>query len=82
MTAPTQPRALRETRSFAPPSGPVVGFVDGDVVRVLGVPYAEAERFEAPRPATPAVDADGRAVPYEAFGGSWGLAVQFSRCLE
>ncbi|MBD8661247.1 carboxylesterase family protein [Frigoribacterium sp. CFBP 8754] len=67
MTAPTQPRAPRETRSFAPPSGPVVGLVDGDVVRVLGVPYAEAERFEAPRPATPAVDADGRAVPYEAF---------------
>jgi len=40
-------------REFDTPSGRVVGRVDGDVVRVLGVPYAEADRFEAPRPVSP-----------------------------
>ncbi|WP_342748186.1 carboxylesterase family protein [Glaciihabitans tibetensis] len=38
------------TRDFMAPAGRIVGFVDGDVVRVLGVPYAEAARFEPPRP--------------------------------
>jgi para-nitrobenzyl esterase len=37
------------------------------VVRVLGVPYAVAERFEAPRPAPPAVGDDGQPVPFLAF---------------
>lgn len=36
------------TCTFAPPSGPVRGRVDGDVVRVTGIPYATAERFAAP----------------------------------
>lgn len=32
------------------PVGPVIGRVQGDVVRVLGIPYARAERFAPPRP--------------------------------
>ena len=48
-TPPTVSDADR--RSFETPVGTIVGRVDGDVVRVLGVPYAEAERFEPPRPA-------------------------------
>jgi len=40
-------------RTFDTPAGPVVGRVDGDVVRVLGIPYATAERFAAPRPLAP-----------------------------
>ncbi|WP_205660462.1 carboxylesterase family protein [Amycolatopsis antarctica] len=40
-------------KTFDTPSGPVVGRVDGDVVRVLGVPYAVAERFTRPRPVPP-----------------------------
>jgi para-nitrobenzyl esterase len=35
---------------FEPPCGPVVGWNDGAVVRATGIPYAEAERFERPRP--------------------------------
>ncbi len=35
---------------FSPPCGPVVGRVDGSVVRATGIPYARAERFEMPRP--------------------------------
>ena len=56
-----------ETRTFETRVGTVVGLVDGDVVRVRGVPYAVAERFEAPRPAPPAVDDDGQPVPFLAF---------------
>jgi para-nitrobenzyl esterase len=52
-----------ETRDFETRVGTIVGRVDGDVVKVLGVPYAVAERFEAPRPAPPAVDDEGRPVP-------------------
>ncbi len=47
----TDERAAR--REYDTPSGRVVGRVDGDVVRVLGVPYAEAGRFERPRPVAP-----------------------------
>lgn len=36
--------------TFEPPAGPVAGVVDGSVVRVLGVPYARAERFAPPEP--------------------------------
>lgn len=36
---------------FEPPSGPVEGWVDRDVVRVSGVPYATAARFAPPQPA-------------------------------
>lgn len=39
-------------RRFALEAGIVVGRVDGDVVRVLGVPYAEAARFAPPVQAT------------------------------
>ena len=38
------------TRTFDAPAGRYVGLVDGDVVRVRGVRYAEAGRFERPRP--------------------------------
>ncbi|MFB2556717.1 carboxylesterase family protein [Herbiconiux liangxiaofengii] len=37
--------------AFSPPSGPVEGFRDGEVVRALGIPYATARRFEPPAPA-------------------------------
>jgi para-nitrobenzyl esterase len=33
-------------------AGPVAGLADGGVYAFLGVPYARADRFEAPRPAT------------------------------
>ena len=65
--APAPAAGARVTRTFATASGPVVGVVDGEVVRVLGVPYAVAGRFEPPRPAPPELDADGRPVPFEAF---------------
>ncbi|PWB98529.1 carboxylesterase family protein [Salinibacterium hongtaonis] len=38
--------------TFAPPCGPVVGWVDVDVARATGIPYAHADRFEAPVAAT------------------------------
>lgn len=38
-------------RRFAPPVGPVDGWVDGDLVRATGIRYAVADRFEAPHPA-------------------------------
>lgn len=40
---------MTEQPRFTPPSGPVLGWVDGDVVRATGIPYATAGRFEAPR---------------------------------
>ncbi|ROS58281.1 para-nitrobenzyl esterase [Frigoribacterium sp. PhB160] len=57
----------RRTRTFSTGVGEIVGFVDDDVVRVLGVPYAVAERHRAPQPAPPAVDDDGQPVAFEAF---------------
>ncbi len=33
---------------FDPPCGPVVGRLDGDVVRATGIPYATAGRFQPP----------------------------------
>ena len=45
-TIPSSPVNLE----FAPPCGPVVGYVAGQVIRATGIPYAEAERFEAPTP--------------------------------
>ncbi|WP_423921597.1 carboxylesterase family protein [Frigoribacterium sp. 2-23] len=51
MTLSTPPTVSdTDRRAFETPSGTIVGRVDGDVVRVLGVPYAEADRFEEPRP--------------------------------
>ncbi|WP_244993311.1 carboxylesterase family protein [Curtobacterium flaccumfaciens pv. flaccumfaciens] len=38
---------------FDTPAGRIVGAVDGDVVRALGIPYAQAERFAPPRPMPP-----------------------------
>ncbi|AXB49162.1 carboxylesterase family protein [Amycolatopsis albispora] len=38
---------------FETSSGPVVGRVEADVVRVLGVPYAVAKRFEVPEAPPP-----------------------------
>lgn len=33
---------------FSPPSGPVLGRRDGDVIRATGIPYATAARFQPP----------------------------------
>jgi para-nitrobenzyl esterase len=38
------------TPTFSPPCGPVVGWSRDGVVRVTGLPYAHAGRFEAPVP--------------------------------
>ncbi|WP_260855852.1 carboxylesterase family protein [Curtobacterium sp. 9128] len=38
------------TLTFDTPAGRIRGSRDGDVVRVLGVPYARAERFRPPEP--------------------------------
>ncbi|WP_254787087.1 carboxylesterase family protein [Curtobacterium sp. MCBA15_001] len=38
------------TPTFDSPAGRIRGTRDGDVVRVLGVPYARAERFRPPQP--------------------------------
>ena len=38
--------------AFDPPCGPVTGWRDGAVVRATGIPYATAERFQPPAPAT------------------------------
>ncbi|GAA4667510.1 carboxylesterase family protein [Frondihabitans cladoniiphilus] len=53
--------APAETRRFETPVGEIVGYVDGDVVRMLGVPYARAGRFEVPRPVHPTLS------PFQAF---------------
>ncbi|GAB3715345.1 carboxylesterase family protein [Nocardiopsis nanhaiensis] len=52
MTDPTSvsPEQLRHVET---PAGPVVGKVQDGVVRVLGVPYATAERFAPPEPVPP-----------------------------
>jgi para-nitrobenzyl esterase len=46
----TRPLLPAQTRNFEAPAGRIVGFVEGAVVRALGIPYAEAGRFELPRP--------------------------------
>ncbi|TCL88550.1 para-nitrobenzyl esterase [Curtobacterium sp. PhB142] len=38
---------------FDTPAGRIVGTVDGDVVRALGIPYARADRFAPPEPMPP-----------------------------
>ncbi|CAH0218022.1 Para-nitrobenzyl esterase [Arthrobacter sp. Bi26] len=38
--------------AFDPPCGPVTGWRDGAVVRATGIPYATADRFQPPAPAT------------------------------
>jgi len=50
-----------EQRPFDTPLGTVVGRVDTDVVRALGVPYATADRFGAPRAVDPFTE------PFAAF---------------
>ncbi|RZQ59649.1 carboxylesterase family protein [Amycolatopsis suaedae] len=50
-----------EQRSFDTPAGTVIGRVDADVVRVLGIPYASADRFGVPRPVEPFTE------PFTAF---------------
>jgi para-nitrobenzyl esterase len=61
-TVPDQPASVA-TRAFETPVGQIVGRVDGDVVRVLGVPYAVAKRFERPRPRRPVFGPDGEPMP-------------------
>lgn len=55
---------MTDRPTFAPPSGPVVGWADPGrrVVRATGIPYATAERFAPP---VPALD---RTEPFEATG--------------
>ncbi|MBK1786034.1 carboxylesterase family protein [Prauserella cavernicola] len=40
-------------RAFDTPAGQLLGLVDGAVVRMLGIPYATADRFAPPRPVPP-----------------------------
>ncbi|WP_308471328.1 hypothetical protein [Pseudoclavibacter sp. AY1F1] len=46
---------MASSPTFSPPCGPVTGWTDwpggGRIVRATGIRYAEAARFEAPRPA-------------------------------
>jgi para-nitrobenzyl esterase len=52
----TQTSLPAATRDFDAPAGRIVGFVDSEstagatVIRAQGIPYAEAERFQVPRP--------------------------------
>lgn len=55
------------TRTFDTALGTIVGRVDGDVVRALGIPYARAGRFEVPAPTGLPTAADGTQAPYRAF---------------
>lgn len=45
--------ADRQERVFRPPCGPVVGVVDGAVVRSRAIPYAQADRFAVPHAIEP-----------------------------
>jgi para-nitrobenzyl esterase len=65
-----------ETRDFVAPAGRIVGFVDGNVVRARGIPYAEAERFELPRPVA------ARREPFLAFQRSPASPQRSSPVLE
>ncbi|HXH36411.1 MAG TPA: carboxylesterase family protein [Plantibacter sp.] len=56
-----------DTRGFETDLGAIVGRVDGDVVRVLGIPYARAGRFEVPVSTGLPLAAGGSAAPYLAF---------------
>ncbi|GAA4265917.1 carboxylesterase family protein [Frondihabitans peucedani] len=55
------------TREYATPAGAVVGRVDGDVVRLVGVPYARAGRFQAPEVVERLADVSGDPAPFRAF---------------
>lgn len=56
-----------ETRQFETPAGTVLGRVDGDVVRLVGVPYARAGRFEAPEVVEDFADVSGDPAPFRAL---------------
>lgn len=56
-----------ETREFETPMGAMIGRVDGDVVRLVGVPYARARRFEAPVVLDGRGDGIGDPAPFEAL---------------
>lgn len=71
-----------ERRTFDARAGRFIGFVEKDVVRVLGVPYAVAGRFEAPLPAAPRVDANGVPAPFLAFHRSPASPQRSSRVLD
>lgn len=56
-----------QARSFETDLGTIVGRVDGEVVRALGIPYARAGRFEVPvSTGLPTAD-DGAPTPFRAF---------------
>ncbi|MDY0945301.1 carboxylesterase family protein [Frigoribacterium sp. CFBP9039] len=56
-TAPPAASIPEEARRrFETPAGPIVGRVDGDVVRATGIRYAESDRFTAPRPVPPSTE--------------------------
>jgi para-nitrobenzyl esterase len=48
-TAAPAPSAEHDGR-FEPPCGPIIGRVDGQVIRASGIPYARAARFAPPAP--------------------------------
>ncbi|MDD1476009.1 carboxylesterase family protein [Arthrobacter sp. H16F315] len=41
---------MNDDPAFSPPSGPVTGWRDGEVLRASGIPYASAGRFQPPVP--------------------------------
>lgn len=56
-----------ETRLFETPAGAMVGRVDGAVVRLVGVPYARAGRFEVPVAMPSLVGEGADPAPFEAL---------------
>lgn len=78
--------------TFAPPCGPVVGWVDDTVVRATGIPYATAERFAPPSPApdwtepleatnwSPICPQAPLPLMDEVLGGDYGEIVQDEAC--
>ena len=55
--------SMASSPSFSPPCGPVTGWTDnwpggGPIVRATGIRYAEAGRFEAPRPVADRAETD------------------------
>ena len=72
----TDPAADADTRTFDTPAGEIVGRLDDDVVRVLGIPYATAERFERPQPLPRFAE------PYRAFERSPASPQQSSPVLD
>ncbi|WP_370454511.1 SDR family NAD(P)-dependent oxidoreductase [Salinibacterium sp. dk5596] len=50
LTASPEPASHKHDGRFDPPCGPVIGRLDGAVIRATGIPYARAARFAPPAP--------------------------------